>query len=193
MSKDVAERIFDPFFTTKGIGNSGLGLSVSWSLISRYGGDIQVKSKPGKGTTFIIRLAKAEVAKAQLVSKIGEGSSSYRLLLVEDDPEILNLLRDMLRLKGHRVVAMSDGEKALELIDSSHFDLVLTDLGMPVISGWEIAKDAAKEKNPKLPVVMITGWGAQYEDIELTSRGVDLMLAKPLSWDKLLSSIEKLL
>jgi len=192
MSKDVAERIFDPFFTTKGIGNSGLGLSVSWSLISRYGGDIQVKSKPGKGTTFIIRLARAEAAKAQLVSKTGEGSSSYRLLLVEDDPEILNLLRDMLRLKGHRVVAMSDGERALELIDSSNFDLVLTDLGMPVISGWEIAK-RAKAKNPKMPVVMITGWGAQYEDVELASRGVDLILAKPLSWDKLLSSIEKLL
>jgi PAS domain S-box-containing protein len=192
MSKDLAERIFDPFFTTKGVGNSGLGLSVSWSLISRYGGDIQVKSKPGKGTTFVIRLARAEATKALAASKAGEGSSSYRLLLVEDDPEILNLLRDMLRLKGHRVVAMEDGEKALELIDSSHFDLVLTDLGMPVISGWEIAR-RAKEKNPQMPVVMITGWGAQYEDIDLASRGVDLMLAKPLSWDKLLSSIEKLL
>ncbi len=192
MSKDVAERIFDPFFTTKGIGNSGLGLSVSWSLISRYGGDIQVKSKPGRGTTFTVKLTKAEAAKVQHVSKPDEGSSSYRLLLVEDDPEILNLLRDMLRLKGHRVVAVGDGEKALDIIASSDFDLVLTDLGMPVISGWEIAK-RAKEKNPNLPVVMITGWGAQYEDAELASRGVDLILAKPLSWDKLLSSIEKLL
>jgi PAS domain S-box-containing protein len=192
MSKDLTERIFDPFFTTKGIGNSGLGLSVSWSLVSRYGGDLQVKSKPGKGTTFIIKLPKAEAIKTNVNSKTGEETNSYRLLLVEDDPEILNLLRDMLRFKGHRVVAISDGEKALELIDSSDFDLVLTDLGMPVISGWEIAR-RAKEKNPKMPVVMITGWGAQYEDTELASRGVDLMLAKPLSWDKLLSSIEKLL
>jgi len=192
MSKDVAERIFDPFFTTKGIGNSGLGLSVSWSLIGRYGGDIQVKSKSGKGTTFTIKLARAEAAKAQAISKTCEGSSSYSILLVEDEPEILNLLRDMLRLKGHHVVAMSDGEKALELIDSSNFDLVLTDLGMPVVSGWEVAK-RAKAKNPKTPVVMITGWGAKYEDIDLASRGVDLMLAKPLSCDSLLSSIEKLL
>jgi CheY-like chemotaxis protein/nitrogen-specific signal transduction histidine kinase len=192
MTKDIAEKIFDPFFTTKGIGNSGLGLSVSWSLIGRYGGDIQVQSKAGKGTTFIIKLARAEASKPSLSVKTGSGASSYRLLLVEDEPEILNLLRDMLRLKGHRVVAMSDGEKALELIDSSHFDMVLTDLGMPVVSGWEIAK-RAKAKNPNTPVVMITGWGAQYEDIELKSRGVDLMLAKPLSWDKLLSSIEKLL
>ena len=192
MSKETSERIFDPFFTTKGIGNSGLGLSVSWSLVSRYGGDIQVKSKPGKGTTFVLRLTRAEPAKGQLFQKPEEGGSSFRLLLVEDDPEILNLLRDMLRLKGHRVVALSDGEKALELIESSNFDLVLTDLGMPLISGWEIAGHA-KAKNPHVPVVMITGWGAQYEDTDLAARGVDLMLSKPLSWDKLLASIEKLL
>ncbi|MDR3570514.1 MAG: response regulator [Syntrophobacteraceae bacterium] len=192
MGKEVSERIFDPFFTTKGIGNSGLGLSVSWSLISRYGGDVQVKSKPGKGTTFVIRLARAEPVRGQLVHKAEEGISSFRLMLVEDDPEILNLLRDMLRLKGHRVVALSDGEKALEMIDAGNFDLVLTDLGMPVISGWEIAR-RAKAKNPLVPVVMITGWGAQYEDTDLASKGVDLMLSKPLSWDKLLNSIERLL
>jgi len=192
MTKEITEKIFDPFFTTKGIGNSGLGLSVSWSLIGRYGGDIQVRSKPGKGTAFTIKLTRADGTKPSFGTKTDEGISSYRLLLVEDEPEILNLLRDMLRLKGHRVVAMNDGEKALELLDTSHFDLVLTDLGMPVVSGWEIAK-RAKAKNPKTPVVMITGWGAQYEDVELASRGVDLMLAKPLSWDKLLSSIEKLL
>jgi PAS domain S-box-containing protein len=192
MSKEVVEKIFDPFFTTKGIGNSGLGLSVSWSLLGRYGGDIQVKSKPGKGTTFTIKLARTSQTKVQPASKPEEGSGSFRLLLVDDDPEILNILRDMLRLKGHRVVATSDGEKALELIDGEKFDLVLTDLGMPVVSGWEIAKKA-KARNGKTPVVMITGWGAQYEDEDLASRGVDLMLAKPLSWDKLLNSIEKML
>ncbi len=192
MSKDIAEKIFDPFYTTKGIGNSGLGLSVSWSLLGRYGGDIQVRSKPGKGTTFVLKLVRAEALKAQAGGPIVEGTSSYRLLLVEDDPEILNILRDMLRLKGHRVMAVNDSEKALGVIDSIDFDLVLTDLGMPVVSGWEIAK-RVKEKDPKIPVVMITGWGAQFEDEDLTARGVDLMLAKPLSWDKLLGSIEKML
>ena len=67
MTKEVAEKIFDPFFTTKGVGNSGLGLSVSWSLIGRYGGDIQVRSKPGKGTSFIIKLARAEAQNRLLV------------------------------------------------------------------------------------------------------------------------------
>ncbi|MGC9196002.1 MAG: ATP-binding protein [Syntrophobacteraceae bacterium] len=192
MRKEICERIFDPFFTTKGIGNSGLGLSVSWSLVGRYGGDIQVNSAPGDGTTFVIKLLRAESLKGPAVKKNNEPVNSYRLMLVEDDPEILTLLRDMLRLKGHRVVALSDGEKALEMIDSSNFDLVVTDLGMPLISGWEIAR-RAKAKNPLLPVVMITGWGGQYEETDLARRGVDLMLCKPLSWDKLLSSIEKLL
>ena len=193
MSKEVAEKIFDPFFTTKGIGNSGLGLSVSWSLIGRHGGDFQVKSKSGKGTTFVIKLNRAEsVQKTQASAKTGEGASSYRLLLVDDDPEILNILRDMLRLKGHRVVATADGEKALQLIDAGNFDLVLTDLGMPVVSGWDIAT-RVKAKNVKTPVIMITGWGAQYEEEDLAGRGVDLMLAKPLSWEKLLGSIEKML
>ncbi|MHC1730179.1 MAG: ATP-binding protein [Syntrophobacteraceae bacterium] len=192
MSKEVAEKIFDPFFTTKGIGNSGLGLSVSWSLIGRYGGELQVRSKSGQGSTFTIKLIKADTAKTQVPNKAGEGTSSYRLLLVDDDPEILNILRDMLRLKGHRVVATGDGEKALEMLETNHFDLVLTDLGMPVVSGWEIAK-RTKARNRNTPVVMITGWGAQYEDEDLTGRGVDLILAKPLSWDKLLSSIEKML
>jgi CheY-like chemotaxis protein len=192
MTKTVADKIFDPFFTTKGIGNSGLGLSASWSLLGRYNGDIQVKSKPGKGTTFIIKLGKGEALKAKPVSESVVGSSSHHLLLVDDDPDILNILRDMLRLKGHRVVATEDGEKALELIDTSHFDLVLTDLAMPVVSGWEIAK-RTKAKNEKTPVVMITGWGAQYDGEDLSSKGVDLMLAKPLSWEKLLGSIEKML
>ncbi len=192
MSKEIAEKIFDPFFTTKGIGNSGLGLSVSWSLLGRYGGDIQVRSKQGKGTTFLLKLVRAEALKVQPGGQAVEGTSSYRLLLVEDDPEILNILRDMLRLKGHRVMAVNDSEKALDIIDSNEFDLVLTDLGMPVVSGWDIAK-RVKQKDPKIPVVMITGWGAQFEDEDLTSRGVDLMLAKPLSWDKLLGSIEKML
>lgn len=192
MRKEICERIFDPFFTTKGIGNSGLGLSVSWSLVGRYGGDIQVNSEPGDGTTFLIRLLRAESLKGPAVKKNNEPVNSYRLMLVEDDPEILTLLRDMLRLKGHRVVALSDAEKALEMIDSSNFDLVVTDLGMPLISGWEIAR-RAKAKNPLLPVVMITGWGGQYEETDLTRRGVDLMLCKPLSWEKLLSSIENLL
>jgi len=193
MGEEIQSKIFDPFYTTKGIGNSGLGLSVCWSLANRAGGDISVKSRPGKGTVFFIQLPKAPPPTRTSESRrVGDEKRACRILLVEDDPQIMGILRDMLRLKGHRVTATENSEKALILIEEEDFDLVLTDLGMPVVSGWDIAK-RAKSKSPEVPAVMITGWGAQYEEEDLTGRGVDLLLSKPLSWDKLLKSIEKLL
>ena len=102
------------------------------------------------------------------------------------------ILRDMLRLKGHKVIATDDGEKALSLIKKENFDLVLTDLGMPVISGWDVAKEV-KARDAKIPVILITGWGAQYEDEDLSKHGIDFVLSKPLSWEKLLTTVEKLL
>jgi PAS domain S-box-containing protein len=191
MTEEVSRRIFDPFYTTKGVGNSGLGLSVSWSLVSRSGGEIQVKSKPGKGTTFVIKLPKAVVRmKVVECDAAARGNVSRRLLVVDDDVEVLGLLRDMLRLKGHRVVATHDGEKALDLIATESFDLVLTDLGMPVVSGWDIAM-SVKKRGKHTPVILITGWGAQYEEEDLTKHGIDSVLSKPLSWEKLLGTVEK--
>lgn len=192
MSKETAKKIFDPFFTTKGAGNSGLGLSVSWGLLVRNGAEIQVKSRQGRGTTFVLKLqAASEVKDAPSAGLKGE-KGSYSLLVVEDDTEILSLMRDMLRLKGHKVKAVSDSRMALRLIATDDFDMVLTDLGMPGVSGWEIARQT-KAKNSKTPVLMITGWGIQYKDEELNERGVDLVLPKPLGWDKLLGVIDRML
>ncbi len=193
MSREVVSKIFDPFFTTKGVGNSGLGLSVCWSLIVRHGGDIQVKSLPGKGTTFFITLPRIEPQKGGKRSSQEVGAAeSRKILVVDDDEEILSILRDMIQLKGHRVHVASEGSAALELIQKEDFDLVLTDLGMPVISGWEIAR-CVKEKDRRTPVVLVTGWGTQYEEEDLSARGVDLVLSKPLSWDKLLEAVTRLL
>ena len=193
MTREVAAKVFDPFYTTKGVGNSGMGLSVSWSLVQRYGGDIQVKSRPGRGTAFTIKLPKAEVVqRGRLSSSGGAGARTCRLLIVDDDEEILGILRDMLRLKGHKVTATSDGEKALNLIETNHYDLVLTDLGMPVVTGWEIARHV-KQRDHDVPVILITGWGAQYEEEDLAAQGIDLVLSKPLSWDRLLGGVEKML
>ncbi|MCU0587028.1 MAG: response regulator [Syntrophobacteraceae bacterium] len=189
MTKEVSGRIFDPFYTTKGVGNSGLGLSVSWSLIARSGGEIRARSAPGRGSAFEISLPKASPLPGASVSCRSPSTPRFfRLLIVDDDPEILEILRDMLRLKGHRVTATADGHEALRLIDAEHFDLVLTDLGMPSVSGWDIAR-RAKARSPKLPVILITGWGAQYEEDDLTASGVDHVLSKPLSWDRLLEAV----
>jgi PAS domain S-box-containing protein len=193
MSPDLAAKIFDPFYTTKGVGNSGLGLSVSWSLIARSGGEIRVTSRSGKGSLFTITLPVTDPPR-KTASPLDQRRMpvAQRLLVVDDDIEVLGILQDMLRFKGYKVVTATDGEKAVEFIEKEDFDLVLTDLGMPGISGWEVAR-SAKGRNPKLPVVLLTGWGAQYEEEDIGSRGVDMVLSKPLNWDKLIESIDKLL
>jgi CheY-like chemotaxis protein len=96
----------------------------------------------------------------------------------------------MLRLMGHQVTIEHDGRKALALLDTHVFDLILTDLGMPEVNGWDIA-ERAKERCPGVPVVLVSGWGAQYEDEDLSHRGVDLVCSKPLSYQKLLEILER--
>ncbi len=193
MSKEVAAKVFDPFYTTKGVGNSGLGLSVSWSLVTRSGGEIEARSKPGKGCSFVLRFPRVMSVRTRHAGpEAAVQAGSLRMLVVDDDEEILGILRDMLRLKGHSVTAVTDGEKAIDLLASEEYDLVITDLGMPSVSGWEIARHA-KTKDPTLPVILVTGWGAQYEEDDLSRKGVDLVLSKPVSWEKLLGSINKAL
>ncbi|MCE5242593.1 MAG: ATP-binding protein [Syntrophobacteraceae bacterium] len=186
MTGDTQRKLFDPFYTTKGLGKSGLGLSVVWNLVNQYGGEIEVMSQPGKGSVFEIRLPGTETGQEDAVCRTSPVSwPERRILIVDDDREVLRLLRDMIRLSGYKAVAIEDPGEAMQILDGDSFDLVLTDLGMPVVSGWEIARKT-KEKCPETPVVLITGWGAQYEQEDLSKRGIDLVVSKPLSYDKLL-------
>lgn len=192
MDEETRQKIFEPFFTTKGAGNSGLGLSVCWSLIQRWGGRLTVRSHPGLGTTFILKLPEARTEKdGEERREAGPGRNvPKRLLVVDDEREVLELLGDMLRLMGHHVTTEHDSRKALELLDSQFFDLILTDLGMPDVNGWDIA-ERAKACRPRVPVILVSGWGAQYEDEDLSHRGVDLVCSKPLSHQKLLEILER--
>lgn len=123
---------------------------------------------------------------------VGAPSPVHRLLVVDDNEEVLAILRDMLHRDGHEVVAVTDGRKALEIIQTEEFDLVLTDLRMPHISGWEIAKKV-KCKNPKLPVVVLTGWAIECQEEDLSKEGVDMLLLKPLDRGELTESVRKIL
>lgn len=118
--------------------------------------------------------------------------NTHRLLVVDDDESVLEIIKDMLIFSGFRVVAVADGKKALETIDNEQFDLVLTDLGMPGVSGWDVAREV-KRKNPALPVVMLTGWGIEVEEKDLPNEGIDMLLMKPLNWTELTEGIMKLL
>jgi CheY-like chemotaxis protein/anti-sigma regulatory factor (Ser/Thr protein kinase) len=189
MSEDVRKRVFDPFFTTKGVTNSGLGMSVSFGIIKRHGGEILVESEPGRGTTFILHLPMGSSEE----ERPGEGSAPKaerfaRVLVIDDEASVRDILSRMLKIKGHDVVLASSGEEGLERLKSEHFDLVLTDLGMSKITGWEVGK-AAKDMDPRIPVGMITGWGTEVSRETMSENGIDFVVSKPFHFDQVIASV----
>ena len=185
MTAEVKRRIFDPFFTTKGVTNSGLGMSVSYGIVKRHGGEILVESELGKGSIFAIHLPTGYPTdtEAEGPGPVREGPPA-RILVIEDDAAVQDILRQMLTAKGHQVVLASDGEKGIELFKNDPFDLVLTDLGMPRISGWEVGK-ILKGLDPNVPVIMITGWGVELQREKVKESGIDRIISKPFVFEEI--------
>jgi len=181
MNGSTINKIFDPFFTTKGVKRMGLGLTNTYGTIKRHQGDVQVKSRQGKGTRFVVTLPvySTETEMPQALSpRRGEPLAS-EVLVVDDDPENLNLLSELLSKFGCRVAGASSGPEGLEKYRmEGPFDIVFTDLGMPEMSGWELTSHL-KNIDPQIPVVLITGWGSQLTKEELKDKKVDFILPKP--------------
>ena len=115
-----------------------------------------------------------------------------QILVIDDDRDVREILKEMLRIKGYSVVATSDGEDALKLIESERFDLVLTDLVMPKVSGWDIIR-RVKRISRSIPVILISGWSDRISKRDLTENQADLMLSKPVVWKDLLTAVSGLL
>jgi CheY-like chemotaxis protein len=181
MSDDVRARLFDPFFTTKGVKGTGLGLSVTYGIIKAHKGEINVNSHPGQGTTMVIRLPIPSKLRPAPQPKAVPSAKPGRILIVDDDGVVRDLLSDILRAEGHTVVPASTGREGLRLFRQGAFDLVLTDLGMPEFSGWEVAA-AIKAIAPRTPVALVTGWGITLDRAKLKEAGIDLVLNKPFQY-----------
>jgi GAF domain-containing protein/CheY-like chemotaxis protein len=192
MTKEVKRKVFDPFFTTKGVTNSGLGMSVSYGIIKRHGGEILIESELGKGTTFILRLPLSygeEASQKEVLKPVKEGRSA-RILVIDDEDSVRDILFQMLKAKGHQVVVASNGEEGIERFKNEKFDLVFTDLGMPKISGWEVGK-AIKGMNPKVPIAMITGWGIELDREKMNESGIDLIASKPFNFEQVIQLVSE--
>jgi CheY-like chemotaxis protein len=113
----------------------------------------------------------------------------FRILVVDDDENIREMLKDFLNLEGYKTVLAKDGEEALKIFSEQGFDMVITDLGMPGMSGWEVNK-CIKAMKPEIPVVIITGWGAQLSPEELKKNKVNWILSKPFNLDQFKEMIE---
>lgn len=191
MTEEIKERIFDPFFTTKGHTGMGLGLAISYSIIARHGGEIEVESRLGEGSCFTIALPAFVTEAVQQQTMQQKFSRPVRVLVVDDEPEVRQLLFDILESGGHRVKMADSGQMALSIFDSERFDLVLTDLGMPGMSGWEVA-EAIKQRRSDVPVGIITGWGGFIEAEELKNRGIDIIINKPFDIAQILNAVAEI-
>ncbi len=193
MSEEVKRRAFDPFFSTKGADGLGLGLSVTYGIITRHGGNIDVDTSPGRGSTFYIRLPVARGARRRVRANNNNAHAikNARILLADDDPEVAEVLELMLGQLGHRVTVASSGQEALTAFSPGDYDMVITDLGMPDISGRDVAR-AIKDIEPQIPVLLVTGWGVQLDPREMKEMGIDGVIAKPFSKDTLSAQIATL-
>ena len=181
MSEEVRKKVFDPFFTTKGEEGTGLGLSVSHSIVERHGGDLKVDSRPGEGTTFTITLPIGMNPSGEATPGSDPGiERKGRILLVDNDPQVLSILGEMLKDAGHHVLPVPSGPEALRVFVPTGFDLVITNVGMPEMSGWDVAEQL-RARDPNVPVIFITGWGLQEEDQARCRRlGITALLFKPV-------------
>jgi PAS domain S-box-containing protein len=196
MPEHVRQRVFDPFFTTKGTQGMGLGLAESYGIVKRHKGRFEVTSQPGRGTTFRVELpqglAKLTAEEAQVQAQTRKVTG--RILVVDDEPEQAELLAEMLAGEGHEVRQANSGEEALECFaeEGAAFDLLVTDVSMPGIQGWELAK-RVREQNPTTGIVVVTGLAANFTDAELEASGVDRCLSKPVRLDAFVGTVNEVL
>ena len=189
IGEEARTKIFEPFFTTKPFTNTGLGLSMSYGTIKRFGGEIKVESKVGHGTTFTIILPMGGEGKEEEVSSpsIKKGERA-RILVVDDEEFVRSVLSRILTQMNHQVTLAEDGEKGVALFKEKEFDMVLTDLGMPGMSGWEVCR-IIKKISPLTPVGMITGWGTEMSRSKMKEYGLDFIISKPFDFNQILNVV----
>jgi PAS domain S-box-containing protein len=189
IAEEAKKRIFEPFFTTKPFTNTGLGLSMSYGIVKRFGGEIEVESKVGQGTIFTIILPIGEDEKEEAVDPqpIKKGIKAH-ILVIDDDEFVRSVLSRTLAQANHQVTAAENGEKGVQLFKEGKFDIVLTDLGMPGVSGWEVCR-MIKEVSPRTPVGMITGWGDERNRSKMEEYGLDFFISKPFDFAQILNVV----
>jgi signal transduction histidine kinase/ActR/RegA family two-component response regulator len=196
MSDEVRTRIFDPFFTTKGKAGMGLGLAVSYGIVRRHEGNVEVESAVGRGTTFRVRLPAAPpgVSPALHVSAspaLPAPSCDLRILVVDDEDYVRDLLRDILDREGCEVALAEDGNEAVRLFDRGEFDAVFTDVGLPGMSGWELAR-YVRERNEEVALAVITGWGDTVSSEEQSAARADWVVPKPFGVDRIVGLVREI-
>ena len=184
MPEDVRQKIFEPFFSTKGAQGTGLGLSVSYSILERHEGSISVDSEMDAGTVFTIDLPAVdnEISLPEVQQRPGD-TRSFLALVIDDEEAVRETLADMLTALGHRVELAVSGQEAISKVGVSEFDLVFTDLAMPEMDGWETAREIRKRR-PNVEIILVTGYGPGTVPPSGETDLVDAVIGKPFDFNQ---------
>jgi signal transduction histidine kinase/ActR/RegA family two-component response regulator/HAMP domain-containing protein len=198
MDEQTRRRCLEPFFTTKGERGTGMGLAMVYGMAQRHGAELEIDSAPGRGTT--VRIVFPAAARAadetgrQLALRLP--ARPMRVLIVDDDPLIIESLRETLLADGHRVTAAEGGQAGIDAFEAARlrgepFEMVITDLGMPYVDGRRVAA-AVKEASSDTPVVLLTGWGQRLTAANQVPPHVDRVLNKPPRLHELRAALAEL-
>jgi PAS domain S-box-containing protein len=197
MGRQVMDRVFDPFFTTKGPGEgAGMGLSVVHGIVKNHGGDIRVYSEPGEGTQFEVYLPLVESSSVALeaVSTESVPKGKEHILLVDDEEEIIRIVRQMLERLGYSVTSRTSSVEALEAFRElkENFDLVITDQTMPNMTGDELAKRLIRIR-PDIPIILCTGFSERISEEKTKAIGIREYIMKPILKSEMAKAIRRVL
>jgi len=197
---EFQEHIFEPFFTTKGIGEgSGLGLAMVYGIVKNHGGYINFESMPGKGTSFHIYFPVLAAETDTFVAYERKkddvlGGNGERILVVDDEPLLLEMVGDLLNRFGYVPIAAESGERAIEILkaETGLIDLVILDLSMPGMGGYRCLKEMLGMK-PDLKVIIASGYSANRKVRETLDSGAAGFIAKPYHYNDMLKKIREFL
>jgi signal transduction histidine kinase len=178
---ELHDRVFESFYSTKpdGKGN-GLGLAMCRQIVARHGGQIELSSVVGQGTTFRVLLPVAGQPLAAATSSAAPTpAAALRVLVADDDKSVRDVLARILQRAGHEVIAADSGEQALARFSPRQFDLLFTDLSLPGIDGATLVGEL-RARDPRLAVVIVTGWG-QADELQPSELGADALITKPFN------------
>jgi signal transduction histidine kinase/ActR/RegA family two-component response regulator len=197
MKPAVLERIFEPYFSTKEQGKgTGLGLSVTHGIVKSHGGDIRVSSKPGKGTTFQVYFPLIKYSAVEIESVISETAAigSECVLLVDDETQIVKLEQQALQRLGYQVTSRTSSLEALETFrkQPEKFDLVITDMTMPNMTGMELAPELMRIR-PDIPIILCSGFSEMITEEKVKAMGIREYVLKPIAMSVLANKIRKVL
>lgn len=196
MTADVRNRCLEPFFTTKGERGTGLGLAMVFGMAQRHSGDVEIESEPEVGTTVRLIFPVATTTTLEQRDAAVRSLPHLRILLVDDDPLLLESMHATLSQDGHGIVVAEGGQAGIDAFVAAEqttepFSVVITDLGMPNVDGRTVAA-AVKAVAPAAPVVLLTGWGHRFREADDLPEHVDRVLPKPPKLAELRATLAEL-